>query len=144
MTDTIFGAGLGQFVLADEIERFAPGPGASGRRAEILVKRDGLRVVLITMRAGAALQEHTAPGPITLQALRGRFRVSIEQTEGELAAGELIAIASGVPHGVRAIDDGAFLLTIGGSPDTSITGGRAAEAGSAVRTTLDHGGQIND
>jgi quercetin dioxygenase-like cupin family protein len=144
MTDTIFGAGLGQFVLADEIERFAPGPGASGRRAEILVKRDGLRVVLITMRAGAALQEHTAPGPITLQALRGRFRVSVERTEGELAAGVLITIAAGVPHAVRAVDDGAFLLTIGGSSGTPNMGGNAAEARSADETSSVDGEQIND
>lgn len=107
---------LGHFSLDEIIDQYPPGPGASGRRAETLVKNDELRVVLITMRAGAALQEHTAPGPITIQALRGRFAVSVDGGERELTRGGLIAIATGAPHSVRAVEDGAFLLTIGWSP----------------------------
>lgn len=110
---------LGQCVLADEIDRFPPGPGAAGRRAETIIKTDHLRVVLITMRAGAALHQHTAPGPITIQALRGRFTVSVNREQRELAAGALIAIAAGTPHAVNAINDGAFLLTIGWPPAVS-------------------------
>jgi quercetin dioxygenase-like cupin family protein len=103
---------LGRFDLGAEIERFQPGAGASGRRAETLVKSDRLRLVLVTMRAGATLDEHTAPGPITIQTLRGRFAVTAEGTAHELHDGELIAIEAGVRHAVRAIADGAFLLTI--------------------------------
>ncbi|HET7035766.1 MAG TPA: cupin domain-containing protein [Thermomicrobiaceae bacterium] len=111
MSETI----LGRFDFDSEIERFAPGEGASGRRAETLIKTDGLRVVLVTMRAGAALHEHTAPGPITIQALRGHLTVSVEGTneEQQLQSGQLIAIAPGVRHAVRAQDAAAFLLTIG-------------------------------
>jgi len=103
---------LGRFSLAEEIERYAPGGGRSGRRAETLIKTDQLRVVLVTMQEGSHLQEHTAPGPITIQALSGRFMVSIEETEQELAAGGLIAISPGIRHSVRSIEPGAFLLTI--------------------------------
>jgi quercetin dioxygenase-like cupin family protein len=103
---------LGRFTLGAEIERFQPGAGASGRRAETLVKTDRLRLVLVTMRAGATLEEHTAPGPITIQSLRGRFAVTVEGTAYELSDGELIAVEAGVRHAVRAIVDGAFLLTI--------------------------------
>jgi len=107
---------LGKFELAAEIERFPPGEGASGRRAETLVKSDRLRVVLVTMRAGASLDEHTAPGPVAIQALRGRFAVWVggqEDQTPEIAAGGLIVLAAGAPHAVRALADGAFLLTIG-------------------------------
>lgn len=116
---------LGQFVLADEIERFPPGSAASGRRAETIVKQDHLRVVLVTMSAGAALQEHTAPGPITIQAVRGRFAVTVEREEREIETGGLIAIATGTPHAVRALDNGAFLLTIGWSPEAARAKGGA-------------------
>ena len=104
---------LGRFALEAEIERFPPGAGASGRRAETLVKSDRLRVVLITMRAGAALEEHTAPGPITIQVLRGRFAVSIAEEEHDAATSDLLALGANVRHAVRAVEDGAFLLTIG-------------------------------
>ena len=105
---------LGRFDFDTEIERFAPGEGASGRRAETLIKTEGLRVVLVTLRAGAALHEHTAPGPITIQALRGHLTVSLEGADPvPLRRDQFIAIASGVRHSVRAEDAAAFLLTIG-------------------------------
>ena len=104
---------LGNFDLSAEIERFAPDPdGASGRRAEILIKHDNLRVVLITMRAGATLQEHSAPGAITIHCLRGRMAVSIGDSEHDLGPNMLISLARGERHSVTAREAGAFLLTI--------------------------------
>lgn len=104
---------LGQFVLADEIANYRPTGGAAGRRAETLVKDERLRVVLVTMRSGAALQTHTAPGPITIHVLRGRMTVSVAGEQRTLGQGALLAIAAGAPHAVEAVEDGAFLLTIG-------------------------------
>lgn len=111
---------LGKFSLSDEIERLTPGDNRSGRRAEILVKTDRLRVVLTTMRAGIELQEHTAPGPITIHALEGSFTVTVEGDDHDLDPGDLISIQPNAPHSVRATTDGAFLLTISWTPnDTS-------------------------
>jgi quercetin dioxygenase-like cupin family protein len=104
---------LGAFRLDDEIARFRPESGTSGRRAETLIKTTGLRVVLVTMNAGAALHEHSAPGPITIHALRGHFTVRVEGTPRDLPGGELISVQTGIRHAVEAVDDGAFLLTIG-------------------------------
>jgi len=108
MTDAL----LGSFNLAEEIERFSPGTDSAGRRAETLIKSDRLRVVLVTMRAGITLHEHTAPGPITIHTLRGRLVATVDGEERELATGDLIALASGVRHAVKMLTDGAFLLTI--------------------------------
>lgn len=108
----ITGADLHVVNLDDEIARFPPEDDASGRRAETLLKNDGMRVVLTTMRAGAILAEHTAPGAITIHALRGRFTVHAGDEERHLGPGELLAIAAGVRHDVQAIADGAFLLTM--------------------------------
>lgn len=109
MTTTL----LGTFNVDAEIERFRPGDTAAGRRAETLIKADGLRVVLVTMRSGIALHEHTAPGPITIHTLRGRFGVTFEQQEREIGPGDILSLAAGVRHAVNTIEDGAFLLTIG-------------------------------
>ncbi|HUG16310.1 MAG TPA: cupin domain-containing protein [Thermomicrobiales bacterium] len=105
--------------LPSEIERFTPGDSASGRRAETLIKNDRLRVVLITMRSGAELAEHSAPGPITIHALQGRFTVRHGVSSDDLDAGHLIALDEGVRHAVHAVEDGAFLLTIGWSETPS-------------------------
>ena len=98
--------------LAAESDRLAPGDTAAGRRAETLIQEDPLRVVLVTLHAGKQLDEHTAPGPITIQTLRGRMVVSVGANAWELGPGNLIALDAGVRHAVRAVDDGAFLLTI--------------------------------
>lgn len=103
---------LGRFNLAAEIERFQPGDDRSGRRSETLIKTDRLRVVLVTMRAGASLREHSAPGPITIHALQGRFEVESGGVAADLPAGSLISFGAGVHHAVHATEDGAFLLTI--------------------------------
>lgn len=97
--------------LRREAIRLLPGA-PRGRRAETLVKRPDLRVVLVTMRAGAELREHDAPGTITVQPLQGLFAFSTGDEEREIAPGDLISLAAGVRHAVRAIDDGAFLLTL--------------------------------
>lgn len=102
---------LTQIDLDAEIARFPPDV-PSGRRSETLLKTPHLRVVLVTMRAGAELREHVAPGPITVQPLRGRFALTLADGEREIASGTLAALPAGTRHAVRALADGAFLLTI--------------------------------
>ena len=94
------GAFLGFFNVRDEIERFQPGADSSGRRAETLIKTDGLRVVLVTMRTGISLNEHTAPGPITIHALSGRFQVTFEDQHRALGPGDIVSLAGGVRHAI--------------------------------------------
>jgi quercetin dioxygenase-like cupin family protein len=107
-----------QFDLNAEIERFPPDV-PSGRRSETLIKSPRLRVVLITMRAGTELHEHVAPGTITVQPIRGRFAFAVGDDEREIEAGTLISVEGGVRHAVRALEDGAFLLTIGWSGEVA-------------------------
>jgi quercetin dioxygenase-like cupin family protein len=104
--------------LWEEATRFPPHE-ESGRRAETLLKTPNLRVVLVTMREGAELAKHTAPGTITVQPLQGRFLFSTTEAEQELAPGALVSVAGGVRHAVRCLEEGAFLLTLawpGASP----------------------------
>lgn len=114
--NTAAGGILERFDLNEEIDRFPPDDTAAGRRAETLIKTDRLRVVLVTMQAGVTLAEHSAPGPITIHVLRGRFAVTGKEREHELSAGGLVAFGSHERHSVRALDAGAFLLTISWPP----------------------------
>jgi len=69
LTNALFGA------FNEEIEKYRPGDTEACRRAETLIKTDGLRVVLVTMLTGITLHEHTAPGPITIE--EGAFLLTI-------------------------------------------------------------------
>jgi quercetin dioxygenase-like cupin family protein len=84
----------------------------SGKNGSTLVKNDGLRVLLEVLRAGAALHEHRAPGPITVQVLEGELRFGSAEQIIYLRPGELLALPAGRPHSVEAVTDAAFLITI--------------------------------
>lgn len=84
----------------------------SGRHTRTLIKDADLRVILIALRSGARLEEHHAPGRITIHALDGRLRVGVAGRSIDLPAGHLATIGPAIPHEVEALEDGAFLLTI--------------------------------
>jgi len=84
----------------------------SGRHAKTLVKDPDLRVVLIALQPGARLEEHHAPGRITIHTLSGHLTIRVNQRTIELPAGQVLTIARSVPHDVEARGESAFLLTI--------------------------------
>ena len=96
--------------LPDHLDQIVPTE--SGKRSQILIKSNEMRVVLIRMRSGGDLREHSAPGQITLHALSGRFAVNVGADEHVLIPDSLLAIDGGVRHSVECKEDGAFLLTI--------------------------------
>ena len=83
------------------------------RNARTLVHEPDLRVVLIALKVGGKLEEHRAPARISIHSLAGRLRVRLPEETAELAAGQLLALEADVPHEVEALEEGAFLLTIG-------------------------------
>ncbi len=84
-----------------------------GPAGRTLVKEPDLRIVLMALKAEARLREHHASGPISVQVIEGKIRVRLPGTSIELTVGELLAVESGIRHDVEAIEDSAFLLTIG-------------------------------
>jgi quercetin dioxygenase-like cupin family protein len=84
----------------------------SGRTSSILIKTSDLRVLVVNLTAGTEIREHTAPGPITIQPIRGRIQVRAGAEVADLGVGELVAIEALVPHAVTALEESSFLLTI--------------------------------
>ncbi|MFP5406129.1 MAG: cupin domain-containing protein [Gammaproteobacteria bacterium] len=71
-----------------------------------------IEVMRLVLPAGKEVPEHDVRGPITLQCLEGRLEVRAHGADRPLAAGELMYLASGVPHALRAIEDTSVLVTI--------------------------------
>jgi quercetin dioxygenase-like cupin family protein len=78
-----------------------------------LVKEPDLRIMLMAIRAGGRLQKHSASGPISIQAIEGPLRVLLPGESIELTTGELLVVETGIRHEIVAMEDSAFLLTIG-------------------------------
>lgn len=104
-----------QFDLPAEMERLRRGQtfehgGPSGRT---LLKEPDLRIVLMTLKAGGRMEEHSASGPTSIHVLEGVIRVHLPESQADLGPGSLLTMESAVRHEVEALEDSAFLLTLG-------------------------------
>ena len=84
-----------------------------GRRNAITLRKGGgLSVVLLVMKAGDRLEEHAAPGPISLVVREGRIRFAAEGETVEAGPKRVITCDAGVRHSVEALSDAVCLLNV--------------------------------
>lgn len=84
-----------------------------GRRNAITLRKgEGLNVVLLVMRAGDRLDEHSAPGPISLSVREGRVRFGAAGEAVEAGAETVFTCDAGVRHSVEALSDAVCLLNV--------------------------------
>lgn len=85
------------------------------RNAITLRKGEGMNVVLFVMKAGDRLEEHAAPGPLSLSVREGRVRFEVPEEETvEAGAGVLLTCDAGIRHAVEAATDAVCVLTVAG------------------------------
>jgi quercetin dioxygenase-like cupin family protein len=105
-----------EFNLTDEIAQLRREDSwqrGTGRSSKTLVKHPDFRIVLILIKAGAHVNEHRTEARISIQPIVGKVRLHLPDRAIELSAGQLLALDSAVPHDVEAIEESAFLLTVG-------------------------------
>jgi len=81
------------------------------RNAMTLLKGRKLRIVLIVMQAGTAIQAHQTDSPI-VQVFEGRLQFDTDSECVTLGKGQMLALQPGIRHGVEARKESAFLLTL--------------------------------
>jgi quercetin dioxygenase-like cupin family protein len=114
-------ADLAQFDLPDEIGKAEQHkPWASGIHSRMLFKKEDLRVLLISMEAGALIKEHHADGTSSLYVLNGYIRYSTQGQVYNLRAGNLFALGASINHAVEAVEESSFLLTISWPADRKL------------------------
>jgi quercetin dioxygenase-like cupin family protein len=103
-----------EFDLSAEVERLkAEATWSTGQNARTLVKYDDLRIVLTALRAHAAIPEHQTDGRPSVQVLSGHIQVRASGRTFNLRAGGFVALDHAVRHAVTALEESAYLLTIG-------------------------------
>jgi len=102
------------FNLAAEVTRLREEKAwQEGRRNAITLRKgESLNVVLLVMKEGDRLDEHSAPGPITLSVHEGRIRFSAAGEDVEAEAGTVLACDAGVRHSVEALSEAVCLLNV--------------------------------
>jgi quercetin dioxygenase-like cupin family protein len=87
------------------------------RNASTLTKVDWFRLVLVTLRAGARLDEADQHGSIALQVLEGRVTVQVGDETIEVGEWEVSVVAPGYPWTAEAVDDSLLLLHLAWPPE---------------------------
>jgi uncharacterized protein (DUF2249 family)/quercetin dioxygenase-like cupin family protein len=101
---------LNALIEYDE-EKFSP---------KVLMEEPGYRMVLLSMRAGQLIPEHTSKGMVTIHAILGHVTLFAGPFPDELYAGQVVCIESGVSHRIEAIEDSALLVLSTGGPASSM------------------------
>jgi len=96
----------------DSVDVAPLGPRLSSVKTRALFKSVDLEVIRLVLRAGKSLPSHKVPGELTIQCLEGALDVAVEGRSQVLRAGQLLYLAGGVSHAVRALEDASALVTI--------------------------------
>ena len=103
---------------AEELQKQAASTKA-GHTAKTLVKEGALSVTLVALRAGSSLEAHQVAGPITIQSVRGRLKLTTDAGVAEVPEGGLVVLDAGVTHSAEAVEDCTLLLTLT-QPETGV------------------------
>ena len=116
------GSPILSFDLNAEIEQLrSENAWQGGRDSKTLVKHPDFRVVLTVLKTNARLPEHKAAGRISVQAVAGHILMHVQDKVIDLPAGHMLALERALPHDVEALEDSAFLLTIGWPEEAKTT-----------------------
>lgn len=86
-------------------------PMVPGIRRRTLASSAQMMQMLVQLDAGARLPEHSHPHEQLTYVLSGRLSFRLDGVAHDLAAGAVLLIPGGVPHGVDVIEDTLVLDT---------------------------------
>ena len=78
----------------------------------VLVNEPDVRLLLLCLRAGQQVPEHSAAGSITVQAITGHATFYEGEEACEMSAGTLVRLDAGRAHHIKAHTDAALLVTM--------------------------------
>lgn len=77
-----------------------------------LYKSNRLEVFRMVLLAGKQMPTHRVIGEITVLCLEGHVEFAFAQTSRSMREGDLICLAGGEDHALKAIEDSSVLVTI--------------------------------
>ncbi|MDM0047152.1 cupin domain-containing protein [Variovorax dokdonensis] len=96
-------------VSGDVVDLRAP---SSPDRTVALFKAPDLEAMRLILAAGKTMPEHSVPGSLTVQCLKGRIELVLPDRSPVLEAGQFAYLGGGVPHALRALEDSDVLVTL--------------------------------
>ncbi len=92
--------------------RAEPHEAVAGHRQVALVRHGPVSLILFAFDRDGVLKEHSTDGEVTIHVLGGQLSVTTTGGEVLLGRGELLSLAPGQAHSVRALESSEMLLTV--------------------------------
>ncbi len=86
---------------------------------KVVVNQPGYRVVLLNIREGQHIPEHTTKEMVTVYAIRGHITFYEDNVPVVLRAGEVLCLDGGIPHRAEAHEDSSLLVIAAGNNASS-------------------------
>lgn len=83
--------------------------------SKVLINDPDYRLVLLGIKAGQSVPEHTTSGRLTVYAVFGRITFYERDVPCELHRGEVVSIAAGMKHHIDAHEDSTLLVLATGA-----------------------------
>lgn len=88
------------------------GPNFASATSETLIRQSHIEVFRFILKAGKTTPEHTAAGAVTIQCIEGEVELVLAEKSRVLKANNLVYLAAGHGHSVKAISDSTLLITV--------------------------------
>jgi quercetin dioxygenase-like cupin family protein len=82
------------------------------RNSRTIATTDRMRITLTALRRGAELGSHESDDTLAVQSLLGDVRLSVDEADVDLHAGQLATMEEPSDWSIRAISDAVILLTV--------------------------------
>ncbi len=86
--------------------------GERGHRQQTVFKHGNVTVALFAFDRFSHLPEHVAQGIVTMHVLKGWMKITAGDTEHELKAGQILVLAAGVRHALKAEEESEVLVSV--------------------------------
>ena len=80
--------------------------------SKTLYKTDRLEVFRMVLMAGKTMPAHHVAGEVTVQCLDGSVELAVEGHGRQMREGDLICLAGGKEHSLKAVENSSCLVTI--------------------------------
>jgi quercetin dioxygenase-like cupin family protein len=77
-----------------------------------LYKSHHLEVFRMILLAGKVMPAHQVKGEVTVQCIEGSIELTASGNSQLMCAGDLVCLAGGVEHSLRAVEDSSVIVTI--------------------------------
>ena len=84
----------------------------TGRNSKTLVKQPDLRIVLMALKKGGRLENHSTDARTSIHTVKGHVKLQLPEQTVDLPDGHLLVLDRALVHDLEALEESAILLTI--------------------------------